>query len=82
MDFTAKDIVGMNAYEFYHLKDMHVVQVAHNDCKWLVTYSINWTVNFYVAVFKHRYIFLVSQMRYRIRGRKPREKWLILDVSD
>jgi len=32
MDFTAKDIVGLSAYEFYHLNDMMVVQEAHSDC--------------------------------------------------
>eukprot|EP00111_Clytia_hemisphaerica_P005552 TCONS_00016101-protein len=32
MNFTAQDIVGMRAYDFYHLKDSHIVQDAHNDC--------------------------------------------------
>ena len=33
MNFTAQDIVGMRAYDFYRLKDMSIVQDAHNDCK-------------------------------------------------
>lgn len=32
MNFTARDIVGMSAYEFYHLNDMMIVQDAHTDC--------------------------------------------------
>lgn len=33
MNFTARDIVGMSAYEFYHLNDMMIVQDAHTDCE-------------------------------------------------
>lgn len=36
MNFTAQDIVGMCAYDFYHLKDMSIVQDAHTDCKILL----------------------------------------------
>ena len=40
MNFTAKDIVGMCAYEFYHDNDNTIVQDAHKDCEFLSFVSL------------------------------------------
>jgi len=36
MSFSARDIVGLNAYDFYHLNDASIVQDAHTDCKYIM----------------------------------------------
>jgi len=43
MSFSARDIVGLNAYDFYHLNDASIVQDAHTDCKYIMynhTYTL------------------------------------------
>ena len=33
MDYVAKDIVGMSAYDFYHGGDVALIQNHHAKCK-------------------------------------------------
>ena len=39
MNFKARDIVGLSAYEFYHSNDMQIVHKGHHDCKFMLFVS-------------------------------------------